>query len=97
MTALHNRLGNDPKLIDAVETLIGIRQCPPNTDRAAYLRQCQAVIEGAVDQFEIQRLGQAVFWPRGRSGCTTLSRQDFPEDTQTQSPSGLDAARAADK
>ena len=64
----------------AFEILAGERQVPHDTDRAFYLRLCQAVLEDAVDQVEIRRTGKAVFWPIPQSERTNISRHDTPNN-----------------
>ena len=79
-------LGNSPELLNAFLVLSGKHPHPRHTDRASYLRRCQAVLEDAIDRVEIQRRGKAVFWPYHRPGDTNTHRQNREVDSHTQAP-----------
>ena len=78
-------LGNSPELVDAFLVLLGKRPPPPHTDKVSYLRHCQAVLEDAVDRFEIQRQGNSVFWPYPRPADTNIHSQKAATDNHVLS------------
>lgn len=88
-----NVFGKSPQLVEAYTALLE-RRAPPGIEKAAYLRECQLVLEEAVDQFQTARSEPRVF----RQSHLTESRKFFrfvPElDSQTQVESpALDTGR----
>jgi hypothetical protein len=77
-------LGPDPLLREAFDVLAERLEHPQGTDKALYLRHCQAVIEDAVDQYEIDHGRAGIFRKYPREEGTTYPRTVLEEGIRTR-------------